>query len=62
MYDCGSESRNLYLEKAIDAFRRKGSANANTNDVLPDSVCDLIECSRKELEPLFIRAFENTNI
>ena len=58
------ELRSFYLEDDFnnDAFRRKGSANANTNDVLPDSVCDLIECSRKELEPLFIRAFENTNM
>lgn len=45
-----------------DAFRRKGSANANASDVLPTSVCKLIESSRGILEPLFVRAFENTNM
>lgn len=45
-----------------DAFRRKGSANAQTSDTLPGLLCDYIEGSREQLEPLFVRAFSNTNM
>ena len=45
-----------------DAFRRKGSANAQTSDSLPSLLCDYIEGSREQLEPLFVRAFSNTNM